>query len=271
MADTLKLDIAGICVEYHLGSDKLAGLVRQEMGPFISAHPAEFTIELAPLEGHLADAWQPLSLRQEGSEFRVERHDMRCALDLDGGSGSGVMSENTFAFGTFLRGLYSRLLLDRQGIILHASALVRRGRAHAFTGPSGSGKTTIALLSPENELITDELMILRRNPQGVVEACGTPFIGESLVSGLSVRKPLRRLFFLVQAPENRVAPLSAGRAMTTMMGQVMFFDRSPLMVNRMLDLLSGLLGDLETCELHFLPEPGIWDLIDSLDENVETT
>jgi hypothetical protein len=266
MADTLRLDIAGICVEYRLGSDTLAALVRQEMGPFLSPKPAELTLELAHLDGYLAHGWLPLSLRENGNELRVERHDMRCTIDLAGGSGSGVMSENTFAFGTLLRGLYSRLLLDRQGIILHASALIRRGRAHAFTGPSGSGKTTIALLSPENELITDELMILRRNREGVVEACGTPFIGESMVNGLNVRKPLRRLFFLVQAPENRAAPLSAGRALSTMMGQVMFFDRSPVMVNRMLDLLGDLLVTLDTFELHFLPEPGIWNLIDSLDD-----
>jgi len=97
-----------------------------------------------------------------------------------------------------------------------------------------------------------------------VLVCGTPFIGDSLQSGLNVQQPLRRLFYLVQAPENRVEPLDLRQAVTRAMGQVMFFDRTPAQMMRLLDLLNDLLADLETCELHFLPDPTVWDLIDRL-------
>ena len=264
MAETLKLEIAGICVEYRLGGEILAREIRQEMGEFLSEKPAELILDLSPLEKHRSDSWEPLSLTGEGNEFRVDRHDMSCRIDLSTGRGSGVMVENTFAFGTFLRGLYSRLLLDRQGIILHASAVIRNGTAYAFTGPSGSGKTTVALLSPENRLITDELLILRRTAHGEVLVCGTPFIGDSVQTGLNIQQPLQRLFYLVQAPENRIEPMKLKNAITLAMGQVMFFDRSPQQMIRLLDLLGELLSGLEACELHFLPEPTVWDLLDRL-------
>jgi len=264
VAENLTLEIAGICVEYRLSSDHLTEMVRHEMGAFLSSGPAELSIELSHLDGNRSESWLPLSLTEGGNQFRVDRHDMSCLIDPSSGQGSGAIADNTFAFGTFLRGLYSRLLLDREGVILHSSALIRHGTAHAFTGPSGSGKTTIALLSPENSLITDELMILRRSADGEVLVCGTPFIGDSLQSGLNVQQPLRRLFYLVQAPENRVEPLDLRQAVTRAMGQVMFFDRTPAQMMRLLDLLNDLLADLETCELHFLPDPTVWDLIDRL-------
>jgi hypothetical protein len=263
MAESLTLEIAGICIEYRLGSHRLAEMIRHEMGAFLSTEPAELSLELAHLEGHRSESWQPLSLSEQGTEFRVDRHDMTCLIDPSSGRGGGEITDNTFAFGTFLRGIYSRLLLDRQGVILHASALIRNGRAHAFTGPSESGKTTIALLSPENQLITDELMILRRSARGgEVLACGTPFIGDSLLTGLNLQQPLRRLFYLVQAPENRIEPLDLKEAVTRAMGQVMFFDRTPAQMMRVLELFGDLLSGLETCELHFLPDPAVWDLID---------
>lgn len=264
MAETIQLEIAGICVEYRLGSEKLARDIRHEMGEFLSGEPAELSLDLSPLQEHRSPGWLPLSLTEEGNEFRVDRHDMSCRIDLSSGRGCGEMAENTFAFGTFLRGLYSRLLLDRQGFILHASAVIRNGQAYAFTGPSGSGKTTIALLAEENRLITDELLILRRSAGGEVQVCGTPFIGDSVQTGLNIRQPLRRLFYLHQALENRIEPMKLKRAITLAMGQVMFFDRSPQQMTRLLDLLGQLLAGLEPCELHFLPEPTVWDLIDRL-------
>lgn len=265
MTENLTLEIAGISVEYRLDSGPLAEMIRHEMGAFLSTEPAELILELSHLEDHRSESWLPLSLSEQGNEFRVDRHDMTCVIDPSSGKGIGAITDNTFAFGTFLRGLYSRLLLDHDGVILHASALIRNGRAHAFTGPSGSGKTTIALLSPENRLITDELMILRRSaPGGEVLACGTPFIGDSLQTGLNIQQPLRRLFYLVQAPENRIEPLALKEAVIRAMGQVMFFDRTPSQMMRVLDLFGELLSGVETCELHFLPDPAVWDLLDRL-------
>jgi len=265
VAETLRLAFAGICVEYRLGDPDLARMLRAEMGDFLSLLPPSLVLELEPLEEIAVAGYQPLRVNEDGEGLLIERHDQRCRIDLGRGCGEGVMAGNTYAFGTFLRGLYSRLLLDHQGLILHASAVQRRGRAHAFTGRTGSGKTTIALLSPENLLLTDELVILRRSATGSVLACGTPFVGESLGRGISREEPLTRLFHLVQAERNHLRPLPEQQALRQAMGQVMFFQRSPAAIDRLLGVCQDLLASLDNYELEFLPHPSVWEMIDGLD------
>ena len=50
---------------------------------------------------------------------------------------------------------------DEQGFLLHASSVVRDGRAFLFTGPSGAGKTTIVRHAPDGRDGPDRRNLLR--------------------------------------------------------------------------------------------------------------
>src|SRR5437773_8348802 len=58
-----------------------------------------------------------------------------------------------------------------------ALPIFRDGKAYIFTGRSGAGKSTVASLSPEGSVLTDEISLLRRE-HGMWRAYGTPFWGE---------------------------------------------------------------------------------------------
>jgi len=263
--DNLKLESAGSCIEYSIEDPELAAFIGAEMGEFLSDRSPVLAITITPMGPIEGKVYKPLRIFDQGTAVHIERHDQTCRIDLGGGSGTALMASSTFAFGTFLRGLYSRLLLDYHGFILHASAMIRKGQAYVCTGPSGTGKTTISLLSPDNFLLTDELVILRQTEEGQVLACGTPFIGDSLVTGFNKQVPLHRLFHLVKARENGIKPLSLNSAVNRILGQVMFFDRSPKNMTQLLHVLNDLLGGLKSYELRFFPDPSIWELIDQMD------
>jgi hypothetical protein len=107
--------------------------------------------------------------------------------------------------------LLSRLLAYRQGCILHAAGLQIGGQGFAFVGHSEAGKTTISrLLMGEGQLLCDDRVILRRRPEGF-RVYGTWSHGDiPIVSPNSA--PLRAVFLLEQAPENRLIRLEPGEA-----------------------------------------------------------
>src|SRR5262245_27013883 len=74
----------------------------------------------------------------------------------------------------FLRVLTVSFVLESGGFLLHASGIVRNGRAYVFFGPSGSGKTTVTHLSPNDVVLSDDLTLVVRTGRGY-EAAGIPF------------------------------------------------------------------------------------------------
>jgi hypothetical protein len=75
-----------------------------------------------------------------------------------------------------------RLAGDGRGLGLHASAVVRGGRAFVFAGPAGAGKTTLARNAARatgSSILADDLVILRREEGSPLwRASGLPWEAE---------------------------------------------------------------------------------------------
>ena len=119
---------------------------------------------------------------------------------------------NEYALDSLLRILLSWQLLSLQGFLLHAATVIRNGKAYIFTGRSGAGKSTVASLSPEGSVLTDEISLIRRE-NGIWRAYGTPFWGEFRAAGSNTSAPIAGIFRLLQATENRVTPLNSMAAL----------------------------------------------------------
>ena len=107
--------------------------------------------------------------------------------------------------------LLARVLAYRQACLLHACGMILQGHGLAFVGHSEAGKTTTAhMLQGEGELLCDDRIILRRWPEGF-RVYGTWSHGDiPQVSANSA--PLRAVFLLEQAPENRLIRLPPSQA-----------------------------------------------------------
>jgi hypothetical protein len=157
------------------------------------------------------------------------------------------------------------LLLQEGGVLLHASAVVDRGRAWVFSGPSGSGKTTLAGLAGPRRVLNDETIALRPSPDGWT-AWATPFYGSggAVMATANERAPVRGLCFLGKAEgfvHRRLSPTEAvGRAFP----EVLLPKRDARVAGALLGALTALACRVPAYDLRFAPRAAIWDDLDGL-------
>lgn len=113
-----------------------------------------------------------------------------------------------------------RDVLARDGLFIHGALAERNGLGVILAGPSGVGKTTasVRLPSPWRSL-SDDMTLVVRDDQGRYWGHPWPtwsFLKESNNSGrkwdVSYAVPLKGLFFLAQAQEDRAKRIGAGQA-----------------------------------------------------------
>jgi hypothetical protein len=157
------------------------------------------------------------------------------------------------------------LLLQEGGILLHASAVVDRGRAWVFSGPSGSGKTTIAGLAGRRRVLNDETIALRPSSRAWA-ACATPFYGSGgpEMARANEQAPLRALCFLRKADRFAHRRLSPGEAVRRAFPEVMLPKRDPRVAEHLLAALTTLASSVPAYELAFAPRAALWDYLDGL-------
>jgi len=167
---------------------------------------------------------------------------------------------NEYALDSLLRVLLSWKLAGRHGFLLHAATVVRGGKAYVFTGRSGAGKSTMASLSPAGTVLTDEISLLRFK-DGEWRAYGTPFWGEFRGAGSNSSAPIRGLFRLVQAAENRATPLRPLEMLRALLPNVLFFSAESEANRRLLEILSHVADSISGYELAFRKDPAFWEVL----------
>jgi hypothetical protein len=195
---------------------------------------------------------------QGASDFSYDWQEARLHCRAGEAVFSGVRNE--YAFDSLLRILFSWILLPRTGFLLHAATVVRNGRAFIFTGRSGAGKSTLASLAPEGSVLTDEISLLRFE-EGGWRAYGTPFWGEFHAGDVNTSAPIADIFRLVQAPENRVAPLRQAELLRALLPNVMFFSAQPAAHRRLLEILGRAVEKIPGHDLEFRKDRTVWEVL----------
>lgn len=115
-----------------------------------------------------------------GSLGKITRGYRRAALFLPSLERSWRLPEEEGAvreaLQAFLKGCLQWLLLERGGTLLHAAGVAVRGRGFVFAGHTRAGKTTMARNFPDEEVLGDDLVALRREEEGFA-LYGTPWPG----------------------------------------------------------------------------------------------
>ena len=127
-------------------------------------------------------------------------------------------------------------LLDHQGMMVHASAVVLDGKAYLFSADSGTGKSTHTQLwlkrFPKAYILNDDKPAVRWE-EGRLFAYGTPWSGKTDWN-VNEKVPLGGLVFLQRSETNWVRPASGNRMVNNLLKQTL----RRLSANRMEKMLT---------------------------------
>jgi hypothetical protein len=253
--------VGDIPIRLYVDDHEFVHSLQTRYGGFesLSGQPvAEFDITLQPL-AHDPD--EDLEVRITDSAVDMVRGDFRAEWNMTTGQGRIEQAPSPYALDSVLRIVYSLLLVERGGFLVHSASAIAGPSAYLFAGPSGSGKTTMCRLASDSVyLLSDEISFVL--PDGVgYRAFGTPFYGELARPGEPISAPLAAMFILRHAPENRVTTLARCEALHGVMRNILFFAKEPVWVQRVLAAAIRFVDSVPTKQMEFVPDPEIWKLV----------
>ena len=265
MQATVVVDVGNVPVALSTGDPALADVLQRRFHRFLSpsAPPAfDFDISVIPEDEEDGDRDEDLQVRCENGLWHLRRGDFRAEWDPGARRGWIRQRLSPYAADSVLRIVHTLLLSREHGFLLHASSVVRNGRAFLFTGPSGAGKTTIARLAPDDAVVlTDEISYVRR-VGGRYVAFGTPFAGEFSDAGEPICAPIAALFGLAWAADPVRDRLTEGAAVRILMRNMLFFAADPGLTGQLLDTACDFAGAVPAFRLAFAPDARVWSGIE---------
>lgn len=159
--------------------------------------------------------------------------------------------------------LFINWLASLGDVSLHASAVSKDGRGHAFFGVSGAGKSTLAgnLARDHNMTVMAEDQVFLRLFNDQFWIFGTPWHeNPEMCSPLGV--PLSKLFFLDRSNGQAVTKLSPGEAVTRILQTAFIPYYRPDLLPGIVDRLVMLTKRIPVYSLHYQLGSDPWSLIE---------
>jgi hypothetical protein len=254
----ISLRIGGIGLTFYLRNAKMASLILSRYRGYIETNAADCLYINCSFSSKKFSNHQTVVLfPSSGQDRRALRYDFDCSWTNT--HGKATMWPSIYSFDACLRVMCATRAMLHGGLLLHAAAVVRKGRAFVFAGPSGSGKTTITGLSKVKKILSDEIVAITHDKHKRVFAGSTPFWGE-MGTGPSSRKsyPVGSVFFLKKSDGLKKMTLSNSEALQKLLRCACLFGKHPEDIQLALDICAHIIQTTPVYDLYFEKKPLIW-------------
>jgi len=166
------------------------------------------------------------------------------------------------------RSCLSFLIEDSGGTMLHASGVMKEGRAWVFVGPTGAGKSTIAEeFAGGGVPFSLDRVVIEKCVDGGYMAHSTPFSDTSRILTGPVSAPLAGVYYLEQADHTALESMPPFEMLALLVSQSVSFSRDPKRVSATIGILSDLIEDNMVRKMRFREDSGFWRLLLSREED----
>jgi len=174
----------------------------------------------------------------------------------------------------FLRFVLSVYLPLLDGFIMHSNSILKDDECFLFSGKPQSGKSTVAKLSNEYKILSDDFSIIRRMSESF-KAYGSPFWGHVEVKGENIKNKngyvdIKGIYFLNKDTSVYVHRLDKKEAVLKVIENMAILAKSRDINTRLIRLADEFTDNVSVGRLHFRPDKSFWRDIEN-DRNVRIT
>ncbi|MCK5505667.1 MAG: hypothetical protein KAJ10_10915 [Thermodesulfovibrionia bacterium] len=269
LSEEIKIDVAGICISVRLSSPHLINQVRTNYSKFLSTREPSFALDINLTDEVYVNDSSRAGLAISGSRIEISDDYLEGRIDMALGKGSATITSSsngfTIGFGTLLRNIFLLLLLlqDRT-VALHAAAILKEGKVYIFIGASKSGKTTVARLSEEYTVLSDDLVLIKPT-NGSYGVFPTPCWLDMQTGDRENRHyQIGGIFKIVQDDKTYVKKIAPAKAMA----EIFTLPHIPAEfqpVQKLFGIFDGILKEFGLYELHFLKDKSFWRHVDGVE------
>lgn len=266
MADFLKIEVAKHIVELRIKESYLLNEVSINYSIFLSDGEPDIKVDLE-LSPDVPSVDSPLAKLELQRNFMGIVDDyLMGSVDLKHRYGWVKINPKNplYPLGTFLRNMFTLLVcLQDEGVVLHAVGLLHNNEVYIFIGPSKAGKTTVAKLSPDKVVLSDDMVVVKKF-QGEFMVFPTPCWGD-MQTGISQNRPygINSMFKIIKDKSVYLERLSPAYALADIF-TVPHVPAEFIPEQKMLTTFSEIIFTVPYYGLHFLPEPSFWDCIEAV-------
>ena len=161
-----------------------------------------------------------------------------------------------------IRKIVIAALAQKQGLIIHSSTILWKGKGVMFSAPSGTGKSTHAHLWKQlyDTPILDGDATACRMLNGIPIVYGLPWCG---TSGEFINKsvPLGAIVFLQQAKENSIEKLDLSESIIRLAARCFLLPWNNELMNQFLDIVQEIAENADCYLLNCLPDSDAVELV----------
>ncbi len=194
------------------------------------------------------ELWVEVSYRNNC--FFIQRPDLEAEVDLSSRVSRVVNRAAIYSFDSFLRILYSLLLVQEGGFLLHAASIIKDNKGYIFMGRSGAGKSTVAYYSSDYTVLSDEISLIRQVGQDYF-LYSTPFWGEQEIKGVNLYSPIQGIYQLRQSLQSGCKRLLLRESLGGLMENILYFATEPFLTAKMFQNCTNFIDHIAFYELKF--------------------
>jgi hypothetical protein len=217
---------------------------------FLNQDDSNYCLKIFLSHGHLLNLNTNIYLtHNKRGSYLIHTDNFNGKIDLIKNEARVKMQANEYIFDSFLRILYSVILLSNEGFLIHSAGLERQGKGYLLPGASSSGKSTIARKAKDFRILSDELVVVRRIENSFY-LFATPFIGEFNAEAANICVPLEKIFFLNRGLSFAYQRQTQLETMINLLGNVFFFTRDLQSNQEILNLCYDLSSEVTAFQIN---------------------